>query len=123
MHEIQDAAKIITETVDPNARVIFGAIKDTKLKKDEVKVTVIATGFPDDEHSKEVPQTDAELDDKIDEVLEEEVKPEVKPGKKEKHEIHNNVLPKEPKKITSLDDEEDEDDWNAIPAFLRRGKR
>jgi cell division protein FtsZ len=47
MLEIQDAAKIITETIDPNARVIFGAFRDEKLKKDEIKVTVIATGFAD----------------------------------------------------------------------------
>ncbi len=48
MLEIQDAARIITESIDPNARVIFGAIRDDKLKKDEIKVTVIATGFPDE---------------------------------------------------------------------------
>lgn len=48
MLEIQDAARIITETVDPNARVIFGAFHDDKLKKDELKVTVIATGFNED---------------------------------------------------------------------------
>lgn len=48
MLEIQDAARIITESIDPNARVIFGAIHDEKLKKNEIKVTVIATGFSDD---------------------------------------------------------------------------
>jgi cell division protein FtsZ len=48
MLEIQDAAKIITESVDPNARVIFGAFRDDKLKKDELKVTVIATGFSEE---------------------------------------------------------------------------
>src|SRR5690606_34336003 len=46
MLEIQDAARVITESIDPHAKVIFGAIKDEKLKKNEVKVTVIATGFP-----------------------------------------------------------------------------
>ncbi len=40
------AAKIITESVDPNAKIIFGAIKDDKLRKSDVRVTVIATGFP-----------------------------------------------------------------------------
>ncbi len=45
MSEISDAAKIITEKIDPNAKVIFGAVQDDKLKKGEVKVTVIATGF------------------------------------------------------------------------------
>ncbi|MEX0930662.1 MAG: cell division protein FtsZ, partial [Candidatus Paceibacterota bacterium] len=53
MLEIQDAARIITESIDPQARVIFGAIKDEKLKKNEIKVTVIATGFPDSETKKE----------------------------------------------------------------------
>lgn len=45
MSEINDAAKIITESIDPNARVIFGAVVDESLKKGEIKVTVVATGF------------------------------------------------------------------------------
>jgi cell division protein FtsZ len=49
MLEIQDAARIITESIDPDARVIFGAFRDDKLKKDEIKVTVIATGFTDEQ--------------------------------------------------------------------------
>ena len=49
MFEIQEAAKVITESIDKDAKVIFGAIKDDKLKKGEIKVTVIATGFPEDE--------------------------------------------------------------------------
>ena len=47
MLEIQEAAKVITESIDPHAKVIFGTIKDHTIKKNEVKVTVIATGFPD----------------------------------------------------------------------------
>lgn len=47
MSEINDAAKIITDEINPEARVIFGAYKDDKLKKGEIKVTVIATGFTD----------------------------------------------------------------------------
>jgi len=46
MFEVQEAAKIITESIDKDAKVIFGAVKDDKLKKNEVRVTVIATGFP-----------------------------------------------------------------------------
>jgi len=44
MVEIDEAAKIITESVDPNAKVIFGAVIDPDMG-DEMKVTVIATGF------------------------------------------------------------------------------
>src|SRR3989338_2151665 len=47
MFEIQDAAKVITESIDPQAKVIFGTVRDDKLKKNEVKVTVIAAGFPE----------------------------------------------------------------------------
>jgi cell division protein FtsZ len=44
--EVQEAAKVITESVDKDARIIFGTTINDSLKKDEVKVTVIATGFP-----------------------------------------------------------------------------
>ncbi|MEK9181832.1 MAG: cell division protein FtsZ, partial [Patescibacteria group bacterium] len=48
IHEIQEAAKIITESIDKDAKVIFGTIRDEKLKKGELRVTVIATNFPTD---------------------------------------------------------------------------
>lgn len=45
MVEVDEAAQLITESIDPEAKVIFGAIIDDKLRKGELKVTVIATGF------------------------------------------------------------------------------
>ncbi len=45
LSEIDEAAKTITQEINPEARVIFGAVQDEKLKKGEIKVTVIATGF------------------------------------------------------------------------------
>ncbi|HZZ99312.1 MAG TPA: cell division protein FtsZ [Candidatus Paceibacterota bacterium] len=45
MAEINEAARIITEHIDPEAKVIFGAVMDDKLKKGEIKITVVATGF------------------------------------------------------------------------------
>lgn len=47
MLEIQEAAQVITDSVDPDARIIFGAIADESLKKGQIKITVIATGFPE----------------------------------------------------------------------------
>lgn len=44
MHEIQDAAKVIEEGADPDADVFFGVCIDPNLD-DEVRITVIATGF------------------------------------------------------------------------------
>jgi len=43
--EIEEIGKILTQEINPEAKVIFGAIQDEKLKKEEIKVTVIATGF------------------------------------------------------------------------------
>lgn len=45
MYEINEVAKVITESIHPEAKVIFGAVQDEKAKKGELKVTVIATGF------------------------------------------------------------------------------
>jgi len=45
LYEIDESAKIITKNASPETKVIFGAIQDEELKKGEIKVTVIATGF------------------------------------------------------------------------------
>src|SRR3990172_12503806 len=44
MNEVDEAAKVITSQADPDAQIIFGAAIDEKLI-DQIKVTVIATGF------------------------------------------------------------------------------
>jgi cell division protein FtsZ len=43
--EIDQAAKVITQEINPEAKVIFGAVQSETLKKGEIKITVIATGF------------------------------------------------------------------------------
>ncbi len=116
MFEIQDAAKIITESVDPNARIIFGTVKDDKLKKGEVKITVIASNFPDNFNKKTLFQSSPVVSTPA---------PRREEPVEEKGKIYNSIptqsstsTPEEPKKI--LDDEDDE--WGAVPAFLRRSK-
>ena len=44
LFDVTEASNIITEAVDPEANIIFGAVIDETLK-DEIRVTVIATGF------------------------------------------------------------------------------
>jgi cell division protein FtsZ len=44
LFEVNEAAEVVTGAADQNANVIFGAVIDENLK-DEVRVTVIATGF------------------------------------------------------------------------------
>lgn len=45
LSEVSEIAKTITKSVDPRAKIIFGAINDKELEKGEIKVMVIATGF------------------------------------------------------------------------------
>lgn len=45
LSEVAEASKIIVKNVDPKAKIIFGTSKDPELQKDELKITVIATGF------------------------------------------------------------------------------
>ncbi|MBD3300401.1 MAG: cell division protein FtsZ [Candidatus Moranbacteria bacterium] len=48
MLEINDVANVITENIDPDAKVIFGAVANTEdesVQDGELKVTVVATGF------------------------------------------------------------------------------
>ena len=138
IHEIQEAAKIITESIDKDAKVIFGTIHDDKLKKGELKVTVIATSFPADMPRKTLfsPSLNTQP------VIKEENAPVVK---KEIHNIiqnnnsnnnlnlnntssnlNNDFLKKPEKKPEVIEDiiiDDDTDDWSAVPAFLRRNKK
>lgn len=47
MYEINEAATIINQHVDPEAKIIFGTSIDPNLQ-DEIRITVIATGFTKD---------------------------------------------------------------------------
>lgn len=120
IHEIQEAAKIITESVDKDAKVIFGTIRDEKLKKGEMKVTVIATGFPTTMPKKSLFQGGVK-------------EPTIANTSKE--EILNSIKKDSPnikagneyiKKVDDNNDDlfnDDNDDWSAVPAFLRRNKK
>jgi len=44
LFEVNEAAEIIAQAADPEANIIFGAVVDERME-DEVRVTVIATGF------------------------------------------------------------------------------
>lgn len=117
--EVQAAAQIVTESIDKNAKVIFGTSKDERLKKGEVRVTVIATGFPE--------ETGARGGTPLFQVSPKKEK------KEDDNKIFNTIMP-----TPAVKDEEavaparieptpkpadDDDDWGAVPAFLRRNKK
>lgn len=45
LSEIDEVARFITKEINPEAKIIFGAVQNENLKQGEIKVTVIATGF------------------------------------------------------------------------------
>ncbi len=112
MFEIQDAAKLITESVDPNAKIIFGTVKDEKLKKGEVKITVIASNFPENFNKKTLFQSAPMTNnDREKEVV-----------KEEKGKIFNSIPVQTQNEPDKISDMSDDDEWGAVPAFLRRSK-
>jgi len=42
--ELHEAARIISEAVDPEAQIIFGSVQDDRMEG-EIRITVVATGF------------------------------------------------------------------------------
>ena len=50
MSEINEAARMITENVDAGAKIIFGAHHDRKLRRGDLKIILIATGFNGSHH-------------------------------------------------------------------------
>lgn len=121
MFEIHDAAKLITESVDPNAKIIFGTVRDERLKKGEIKITVIASGFPENFGTKnslfadkDREEGDASGKGKIfNSVFKKEERreaPQSTQNQEESEEKKSNVI---------IDDD---DEWGAVPAFLRRSK-
>lgn len=145
MLEIQDAARVITESIDPHAKVIFGAIRDDKIKKNEIKVTVIATGFPeaeikqissgvarasqDERHEAEEEEPKVESRGRIFNSLTtpkreretEEEAPAPTPSSQDIEPPKRDQSNQEARPVDPID-EDDEDDWGAVPAFLRRSK-
>lgn len=129
MHEIQEAAKVITEAIDKDAKVIFGTIHDDRLKKGEVKVTVIATGF-----AGEMPKKSLFQDREVTQSVKETVTPPLSKilPIEDKKEINNSLpqtneyIKKQTETIIIEDDsflDDAGEDWSAVPAFLRRPKK
>lgn len=135
MAEINEAAKVITESIDPDAKVIFGAVTDDKIKKGEVKVTVIATGFAsededdsplanlnygranyEEDEERSVPTKKDERMERLERMEREEARAE---EEKQRKKTVAKVLPKKnfEAKASSLDDKDSE--WD-IPAFIRK---
>lgn len=131
MFEVEEAARVITENVDPNAKVIFGAVIDPEqVNEDEVKITVIATGFdkpevvrPQKERYSGSVQFASQAGVTGEQTAPPEAhRPELTPQSTEAHSL---IYPQAPgqqqtnKQETKQEEEEDLD----VPTFIRRKMR
>ncbi len=139
--EVQQAAKVINESVDKNAKVIFGMMKDEKVKKGQLRIIVIATGFPEQAvHLAQetnlfsmAPERRSEERGKIfNEVMRKRPEPmdEMRPAREEKPMVMEKEEPMVTAQPTKHEEapkppevEEEDESWGAIPAFLRRHKK
>lgn len=127
MHEIQQAAQVITESMDPDARVIFGTIKDESLKKGDIKITIIASGFTGQSSKKTLfgssdngKEEKGKIFNSMTEPKEKEEAQDTKKKAKEDKKVADISTKEDIKK--KVNEEDDDDEWGAVPAFLRRSK-
>lgn len=123
MTEVNEAAKVITASADEDAKIIFGAVINEKMK-DEIKITVVATGFDSNRigGSREEPAVSEKSYTPNTFIEAEEKEKPLKVfggGEKKKSKIHPlKAAQSEPaQKKQAADEEEDE---LGIPAFIRK---
>ncbi len=76
LFEVNEAAEIVSQAADPDANIIFGAVIDESLK-DELRITVIATGFDSNHKPAPIPKKEIKVN------ADEEVKAEEKENEAE----------------------------------------
>ncbi len=119
MSEVNEAAQIITESIDREAKVIFGAVIDDKLKKGEIKVTVVATGF-----NNQAPESSSMLQDSARLFKPKDIP--IMTSLHEKDESRESITLKPKSKtfesqVSSIsEDEEEMGEEFIVPAFIRR---
>lgn len=102
LHEVNEAAEIVSESADIDANIIFGAVIDETLK-DEIRITVIATGFSDGQFD------ELFVDHVVNKVQQEQKAPSAAP---------TSTVANTPTNDAPTEKAEEEDDL-AIPTFLR----
>lgn len=117
MAEINDAANVIIESIDPDAQVIFGAVINEKLTDGEVQVTVIATGFDQKDPKTPIkPFKSEEVKELTLEELQKQAEIE-KVKQKEEEERQKAVEVKKDEFIKTV--ESDGEDEFELPTFIR----
>lgn len=118
MIEINEAARIITSSIAPDAKVIFGAVIDDSIKKGELKITVIATGFGNDGRTAAVSFKENKPEKTLEEILPNERISERLNEKPEEKPFEPKVKKFDPK-VDAIQSSDELD----VPAFIRKKLR
>ena len=115
MNEVDEAARIISETVDADANIIFGATINEKLS-DQLRVTVVATGFD-------------QMRSKLGRMVNVSRPKPVEQTAGLVGEVNKNVIDKKEEPTQTIEEvnkkPNGKDEWGEefeIPAFLRQGR-
>lgn len=121
MSEVNEAAKIITASVDEDARIIFGTVIDDKMK-DDIKITVVATGFSNRVLGSQEPKKKETFYTPNSFIIEEEKKTaekEVEKIERKRSKISPLKMAQAEPAQRKIEHSEEADDMD-IPAFIRR---
>jgi cell division protein FtsZ len=126
MAEVATIASMITKEIEDDAIVKFGTIRDLKLKKGEIKVTVVASGF-DKHDSAPVVQESAEStynQQQSDDIFDTKHE-DISLGEQSEplHIIDESVGGSfKSKKDIEISEDEDTNVWSSVPGFLKKKK-
>jgi cell division protein FtsZ len=122
MTEVSEAAKVITSAADDDAKIIFGAVIDEKMK-DQIKITVVATGFDGRGKSQKSDLNKSYTPNHF--IVEKEVEKETSmplssvDKEKGKFNVFKNI-PVKPALERKAEKPVNEDDDLSVPAFIRK---
>lgn len=121
LFEVQEAAEIVSSASDEEVNMIFGSVINENLK-DEIVVTVIATGFNEDSNQNKQPQTRPNVRQaKTTTSTQSQNQNQSQTQQRREQPVNEQPQYQEPARETNVDYQEDMLD---IPAFLRnRNKR
>ncbi len=108
LHEVSTASRIVQEAAHPEAHIIFGSVFDEEMKN-KLKITVIATGFEEEE------EAPVEEEQKTEEEI---VRPQLRSALEEEENSHVQI----PEPVFEAHEKQDKRGALSleVPAFLRR---
>ena len=124
MEEVNEVAKLISSSVDQNAKIIFGTYHNNDLRKGEIKTILVATGFVDYLAKSVMPQTDLFVKPReiSKEFIEEEKTLTLKLPKAVPTDRQAKTLSIEKQNKKKIDGIQDKEEIWEVPAFLRKKK-